>query len=79
MYTDEIKEALREYMLRLADDRMILSQRLSELCGHGPILEEDIATTNTALDLLGQAKIYYEKVAEMGTEATTADDWVHFL
>lgn len=79
MYTDnEINEALREYMLRLADDRMILSQRLSELCGHGPFLEEDIATANTALDLLGQAKIYYEKVAELSSEGTTADDWVFF-
>jgi ring-1,2-phenylacetyl-CoA epoxidase subunit PaaC len=78
-YTDEnINEALQEYMLRLADDRMILSQRLSELCGHGPILEEDIAMSNIALDLLGQAKIYYEKVAEFSSEETSADDWVFF-
>ncbi len=78
MYTDEIKEAQKEYLLRLADDRMILSQRLSELCGHGPILEEDIALTNISLDLLGQAKLYYEKVAELSDEEVTADDWVFF-
>lgn len=77
-YTDDIKEAVREYTLRLADDRMILSHRLSELCGHGPILEEDIAQTNISLDLLGQAKFYYEKVAELSPEDTTADDWVYF-
>lgn len=77
-YTKEINEAIREYTLRLADDRMILSHRLSELCGHGPILEEDIAQTNISLDLLGQAKFYYEKVAELSDEPTTADDWVFF-
>lgn len=77
-YTDEIQEALGEYLLRLGDDRMILSHRLSELCGHGPILEEDIATTNISLDLLGQAKFYYEKLAAMSDEEVTADDWVFF-
>ena len=44
-----------EYLLRLADTPLILGQRLSELCGHGPVLEEDIAITNIALDLIGQA------------------------
>lgn len=77
-YTDNIKEALAEYVIRLADDRMILSHRLSELCGHGPILEEDIAITNISLDLLGQAKFYYEKVAELSGEDVSADDWVFF-
>jgi len=46
---------LAEYLLRLGDDRLILGHRLSEWCGHGPILEEDIATSNIALDLLGHA------------------------
>ena len=46
---------LFEYILRIADDSLILGQRLSELCGHGPILEEDIALTNISLDLIGQA------------------------
>lgn len=44
-----------EYLLRLGDDRLILGHRLSEWCGHGPILEEDIALSNMALDLIGQA------------------------
>jgi ring-1,2-phenylacetyl-CoA epoxidase subunit PaaC len=44
-----------EYLLRLGDDSLILGHRLSEWCGHGPILEEDIALTNIALDLVGQA------------------------
>ena len=49
------KKPLLTFLLRLGDDSLILGQRLSEWCGHGPILEEDIALTNTALDLIGQA------------------------
>lgn len=49
---------LFEYLLRLGDDRLVLGHRLSEWCGHGPILEEDIATANLALDLLGQATLF---------------------
>ena len=45
------------YVLRIADGSLILAQRLSEWCGHGPVLEEDIALTNIALDLLGQARL----------------------
>ena len=50
-----MKEHLFEYLLRLCDDSLILGHRLSEWCGHGPILEEDIAMTNISLDLIGQA------------------------
>ena len=46
-----------EYLLRLGDNALILGQRLSEWCGHGPILEEDIALANIALDLIGQARL----------------------
>jgi ring-1,2-phenylacetyl-CoA epoxidase subunit PaaC len=49
--------ALVAYLLRLGDDRLVLGHRLSEWCGHGPILEEDIAITNIALDLIGQAAL----------------------
>jgi ring-1,2-phenylacetyl-CoA epoxidase subunit PaaC len=49
--------SLFEYLLRLGDDRLVLGHRLSEWCGHGPILEEDIATTNLSLDLIGQATL----------------------
>ncbi len=44
------------YILRLADTCLIHAQRLGEWCGHGPVLEEDIALTNLSLDLLGQAR-----------------------
>ena len=46
-----------QYLLRLGDDRLVLGHRLSEWCGHGPILEEDIALANIALDLIGQANL----------------------
>ena len=48
-----------EYVLRIADSSLILGHRLSEWCGHGPVLEEDIALTNVALDLIGQARALY--------------------
>ena len=47
------------YVLRLADTCLIHTQRLAEWCGHGPVLEEDIALTNMALDLIGQARALY--------------------
>ena len=53
------REAHLEYMLRIADSSLILGHRLSEWCGHGPVLEEDIALTNVALDLIGQARSLY--------------------
>ena len=46
-----------EYLLRLADSPLVLGQRLAEWCGHGPVLEEDLALTNVALDLIGQARL----------------------
>jgi ring-1,2-phenylacetyl-CoA epoxidase subunit PaaC len=46
-----------DYVLRLGDSALILGQRLSEWCGHGPVLEEDIALANVALDLIGQARL----------------------
>ena len=45
-----------QYLLRIADTCLILSQRLGEWCGHAPVLEEDIAMANIALDLIGQAR-----------------------
>lgn len=55
---------LLDYTLRLADDALILGHRLGEWCGHGPILEQDIALTNTALDHLGRARSLYQYAAE---------------
>ena len=48
---------LFEYLLRLGDDRLVLGHRLAEWCGHGPILEEDIALSNISLDFIGQANL----------------------
>ena len=53
------------YLLRLGDNALILSQQLSQLCGKGPALEEDMALTNVALDLLGQTRLWYEYAAEL--------------
>lgn len=62
---------LINYTLHLADTSLILSQRNSEWCGHGPILEQDIAITNISLDLLGQSRNLYQYAATLiGGEAT---------
>lgn len=53
------------YLLRLADNDLVLSQRLSEWCGKGPALEEDMALTNVALDLIGQARFLYAYAGEI--------------
>ncbi|CDG81297.1 1,2-phenylacetyl-CoA epoxidase subunit PaaC [Janthinobacterium agaricidamnosum] len=53
------------YLLRLGDNALILSQQLSQLCGKGPALEEDMALTNVALDLLGQTRLWYGYAAEL--------------
>ncbi|AVJ26990.1 1,2-phenylacetyl-CoA epoxidase subunit PaaC [Achromobacter spanius] len=58
-------KALFEYLLRLGDTSLILSQRLGAWTGHGPILEEDLALTNTALDLLGQARMWLTLAGEV--------------
>lgn len=71
-------ENLIQYIYGIADNSLILGQRISELCGHGPTLETDIAMTNMALDLLGQTRSYYQYVAELSPKAITEDD-VAFL
>lgn len=69
-----MKKNLYEYTLRMADDSLILGHRVSEWCGHGPILEEDIALTNIALDLVGQATNLLEYAATLSETKKTADD-----
>ena len=70
------------YVLRLADNALILGQRNAEWCGHGPILEEDIALTNMSLDLIGQARMLYTHAAELERQLTgatkTEDDYAYF-
>lgn len=63
-----------QYIYGIADNALILGQRLSELCGHGPNLETDIAMTNMALDLLGQTRSYYQYAAKLSGDGKTEDD-----
>jgi ring-1,2-phenylacetyl-CoA epoxidase subunit PaaC len=60
------------YLLRLGDDRLVLGHRLSEWCGHGPILEEDIALANIALDLIGEATLFLRHAGQL--EAAGRDE-----
>ncbi|HEY4073965.1 MAG TPA: 1,2-phenylacetyl-CoA epoxidase subunit PaaC [Herbaspirillum sp.] len=59
---------LQTYVRRLGDNALILSQRLSEWCGKGPALEEDMALTNVALDLIGQARLWLAYSVELSVE-----------
>ena len=61
-----MKSALFDYALRLGDSSLIIGHRLSEWCGHGPVLEQDIALINIALDLVGQANTGTGKTAAYG-------------
>ncbi|PWL30470.1 MAG: phenylacetate-CoA oxygenase subunit PaaI [Fluviicola sp. XM-24bin1] len=69
-----MENALFEYLLRLGDDSLILGHRLSEWCGHGPILEEDIALTNLSLDLIGQATAIFEYAGKVEGKGRSEDD-----
>lgn len=73
-----MQKNLVQYIYGIADNTLILGQRLGELCGHGPSLETDIAMTNISLDLLGQTRSYYQYAAQiLGNNAT--EDSVAFL
>lgn len=65
---------LYNYLLSIADNSLILGQRMGELCGHGPSLETDIACTNISLDLLGQVRSYYQYAAKIAGDGRTEDD-----
>jgi ring-1,2-phenylacetyl-CoA epoxidase subunit PaaC len=65
---------LKEVLLRLGDDSLVLAQRLGEWCGHAPILEEDIAITNISLDLLGRAQNYLKLAGELCDPVKSDDD-----
>ena len=64
---------LINYTLHLADNALILGHRNSEWCGHGPILEQDIALSNIALDLIGQARNFYQYAAKLAGNGATED------
>lgn len=69
---------LYNYVLQHADTSLILGQRLAEWCGHGPILEQDIAMSNISLDLIGQCRMWYQYAAEIQDEGKSEDEIVAF-
>ena len=66
--------ALLEFLLRIGDNTLILGHRVSEWCGHAPALEEDIAHANTALDLIGQTRLWLGLAGEVEGKGRSADD-----
>jgi ring-1,2-phenylacetyl-CoA epoxidase subunit PaaC len=67
-----------DYLLHLADNALVLGQRNAEWCGHGPVLEEDIALANMSLDLIGQARLLYQYAAEqISTDAALTARFAH--
>ncbi len=66
------------FLLHLGDDALILGQRLGAWCGHGPILEEDIALTNLALDCIGQARALLTRAGQVEGKGRTEDDLAYF-
>ena len=66
------------YLLHLADNAVVLGQRNAEWCGHGPILEEDLALANMSLDLIGQARLLYQQVAALLGGGATEDTLAYF-
>ena len=67
-----------DYLLQLADSALVLGQRNAEWCGHGPILEEDLALANNSLDLIGQARLLYQHAAgQINGDAALAQRFAH--
>lgn len=74
----QTQKMLSDFLMRLGDDRLVLGHRLSEWCGHAPLLEEDIALTNIALDEIGQASAFLHLAAEVEGGHRTEDDLAYF-
>ena len=71
-----MNDSVIQYTLHLADNSLILGQRNAEWCGHGPVLEQDIAITNISLDLIGQARNFYQHAAQlMNRQAPHSTSW----
>ncbi|MGL4325403.1 MAG: 1,2-phenylacetyl-CoA epoxidase subunit PaaC [Beijerinckiaceae bacterium] len=69
-----VQAALLEFLLRTGDNTLILGHRVSEWCGHSPVLEEDIALANTALDLIGQTQLWLGLAGEVEGKGRSADN-----
>ena len=68
---------LIDYLQRMGDDRLVLGHRLSEWCGHGPVLEEDIALANISLDLIGQAQFFLDLAGQLEGKGRDADAFAY--
>ncbi|MEZ5779611.1 MAG: 1,2-phenylacetyl-CoA epoxidase subunit PaaC [Paracoccaceae bacterium] len=68
------QEALFEFLLRMGDNTLILGHRISEWCGHAPVLEEDIGLANHALDLIGQTQLWLGLAGEVEGKGRSADN-----
>jgi ring-1,2-phenylacetyl-CoA epoxidase subunit PaaC len=73
-----MNDNLVHYTLHLADNALILGHRNSEWCGHGPVLEQDIAISNISLDLIGQARNFYQYAAVLKGSDITEDSLAYF-
>ncbi|MCW2311117.1 1,2-phenylacetyl-CoA epoxidase subunit PaaC [Rhodoferax antarcticus] len=69
----------QDYLLHLADNAVILGQRNAEWCGHGPVLEEDLALANNSLDLIGQARLLYQHVASVRKDGRSSEDQLAYF
>ena len=78
MTAKPVENSLYQYALALGDDALVLGHRLSEWSGHAPMLEEDIALSNLALDLIGQARLFYAYAAEVEGKGRDEDDLAYF-
>lgn len=78
MQVGDVATPLHVYTLRLADNALVLGHRLSEWCGRAPMLEEDLALANMALDLIGQARNLYTYAAEIEGKGRSEDDIAYF-
>jgi len=69
----------QDYLLHLADNALILGQRNAQWCGHGPVLEEDLALANNSLDLIGQARLLYQHVATLRKDGKSSEDLLAYF
>jgi ring-1,2-phenylacetyl-CoA epoxidase subunit PaaC len=78
----QVSNSRIDYAVHLADNALILGHRNAEWCGHGPVLEQDIAITNISLDLIGQARNFYQYAAELMNQENgngTTEDTLAYL
>ena len=71
------KTLVSEYAMRLGDDALVLGHRLSEWCGNGPFLEEDLALSNVALDYLGRARMFFNYASALAADGSTEDTYAY--